>query len=58
MIGSMLEIDKSARAVLKCVRCSFDTCDFEDEVFRKKIFRGVAVPLRVDYEYATCRTFF
>lgn len=49
------ESDNYARAVLRCVRCSFDafSCDFEDRVFREKFFNGVVTPLRADYEYAT-----
>jgi hypothetical protein len=49
------EIDNCAKAVLWCVRCSFDTftCDFEDRGFREKILEGVVAPLRADYEHAT-----
>ena len=52
------EMDNYAKAVLRCVRCSFDTfsCDFQDRGFREKFFNGVVAPLRADYEYATCGT--
>jgi hypothetical protein len=48
------EMDNYAKAVLRCVRCNFDTfyCDFEDREFREKFHDGVLVPLRSDYEYA------
>lgn len=46
------EMDNYAKAVLRCVRCNFDTftCDFEDREFREKFFEGVVAPLRADYE--------
>lgn len=49
------EMGNYAKAVLRCVRCSFDTfsCDLEDLGFREKFFEGVVMPLRADYEYAT-----
>lgn len=49
------EMDNYAKAVLRCIRCSFDTfmCDFENRDFREKFFYGVVVPLRADFEYAT-----
>jgi hypothetical protein len=52
------EMDNYAKAVLRCVTCSFDTftCDFGDRVFREKFFDGVVAPLRADYEYAAGRT--
>lgn len=49
------EMDNYARAVRRCVGCSFDTftCDFEDPDFRENFFSAVVAPLRADYEYAT-----
>ncbi|KAF2464631.1 uncharacterized protein BDR25DRAFT_307145 [Lindgomyces ingoldianus] len=52
-----LESENYAKAVLRCVRCNFDTFtyDFEDREFREKFYEGVVVPLQLDYEYATGR---
>ncbi|KAI9690191.1 MAG: hypothetical protein M1822_009152 [Bathelium mastoideum] len=49
------EMENYAKSVLRCVRCSFDTfsCDFKDQGFREKFFKGVVEPLRANYEYAT-----
>jgi hypothetical protein len=49
------EMENYAKAVLRCVRCSFDTfsCDFEDQGFREKFLNAVVTPLRADYEYVT-----
>lgn len=47
------ESDNYAKAVLRCVTCSFDTFnfDFDDREFREKFYQGVVVPLQQDYEY-------
>lgn len=49
------EMENYAKAVLRCIRCNFDTfaCDFEDREFREKFFEGLVAPLRADYEFAT-----
>ncbi|KAF1985809.1 hypothetical protein K402DRAFT_454804 [Aulographum hederae CBS 113979] len=49
------EMENYAKAVLRCIRCSFDTFsyDFEDRAFREKFLNGVVTPLRADYEYVT-----
>ncbi len=51
------EMDNYAKAVLRCVRCSFDTfsCDFDDVDFRKNFYSGVVAPLQADYEYTTSK---
>ncbi|KAF2118797.1 hypothetical protein BDV96DRAFT_568475 [Lophiotrema nucula] len=50
-----VESENYAKAVLRCIRCSFDTFtfDFNDTEFREKFYEGVVVPLQLDYEYAT-----
>lgn len=52
---NMRESENYARAVLRCVKCSFDTFafDFDDSEFREKFYEGVVVPLQEDYEYVT-----
>ena len=50
----MRELPNYARAVTRCVRCSFDTfrCDFGEREFRERFYEGVVLPLREDWEYA------
>ena len=50
----MRELPNYARAVARCVRCSFDTfrCDFGEKEFRERFYEGVVLPLREDWEYA------
>jgi len=52
---NMRESDNYARAVLRCVKCNFDTFafDFDDAEFREKFYEGVVVPLQDDFEYVT-----
>ncbi|ORY02185.1 hypothetical protein BCR34DRAFT_605665 [Clohesyomyces aquaticus] len=49
------ESENYAKAVLRCIRCSFDTFtyDFNDREFREKFYDGVIVPLQLDYEHVT-----
>ena len=51
------EMENYAKAVLRCVRCSFDTfsCDFDDADFRKNFYTSVVAPLQADYEYTTSK---
>jgi hypothetical protein len=48
------ELPNYAKAVARCIRCSFDTFayDFDDREFRERFYEGVVVPLQEDYEYA------
>ena len=50
-----VESENYAKAVLRCVRCSFDTFSFEfsDKEFRERFFEGVVLPLQADWEFAT-----
>ena len=49
------EMENYAKAVLRCIRCNFDTfsCDFKDRKFSVNFYNGVVAPLKADYEYAT-----
>jgi hypothetical protein len=49
-----VEYENYAKAVVRCIRCSFDTfkLDFEDDDFREKFYEGVVVPLEKDWKYA------
>ncbi|CAI6341287.1 unnamed protein product [Periconia digitata] len=49
------ESENYARAVLRCITCTFDTfaSDFTDQEFREAFFQAVVVPLQEDYEHAT-----
>ena len=47
------ESENYAKAVLRCITCSFDTFsyEFDDSEFREKYYEGVVVPLQQDYEF-------
>ncbi|KAF2865617.1 hypothetical protein BDV95DRAFT_612491 [Massariosphaeria phaeospora] len=49
------ESENYARAVLRCIRCNFDSfqADFGDQEFREKYFEGVIMPLQTDWEFVT-----
>jgi hypothetical protein len=49
------ESENYAKAVLRCINCSFDTFkfDFGDAEFREKFYEGVVVPLQEDFEHIT-----
>jgi hypothetical protein len=49
------ESENYARAVLRCITCTFDTFafDFKDLEFREAFFQGVVVPLQEDYGHVT-----
>jgi hypothetical protein len=51
----MRELPNYAKAVARCIHCSFDTFthSFDDGEFRERFYEGVVVPLQDDYEYAT-----
>jgi hypothetical protein len=51
------ESENYARAVFRCVNCTFDTfaSDFDDKEFREAFYQAVVVPLLEDYEYVTNR---
>jgi hypothetical protein len=49
------ESENYARAVLRCITCTFDTfaCDFDDREFREAFYQAVVIPLQEDYGHAT-----
>ena len=49
------ELPNYAKAVVRCIRCDFDTFsfNFEETEFRDRFYDGVVAPLQEDYEYAT-----
>ena len=49
------ELPNYAKAVSRCINCTFDSFTYElsDEDFRDRFFEGVVVPLREDWIYAT-----
>ena len=56
------ESENYARAVLRCITCTFDTFafDFDNREFREAFYQAVVVPLQEDYGHVTggklCRT--
>jgi len=52
------ESENYAKAVLRCIRCSFDTFtyDLNNQEFRERFYEGVVLPLQLDYEHVTGRT--
>lgn len=49
------ESENYARAVLRCITCTFDTFafGFDDHEFREAFYQAVVIPLQDDYEHAT-----
>lgn len=49
------ELPNYAKAVVRCIRCEFDTFNFnfKETEFRERFYDGVILPLQKDYEYAT-----
>lgn len=49
------ESENYARAVLRCITCTFDTFafDFNDREFREAFYQAVVVPLQDDYMHVT-----
>ncbi|KAH0543123.1 hypothetical protein FGG08_002549 [Glutinoglossum americanum] len=49
------ELTNYARAVIRCIRCNFETFTYslDDDDFRERFYQSVILPLQQDYEYAT-----
>jgi hypothetical protein len=49
------ESENYARAVLRCITCTFDTFafDFDDQEFREAFYQAVVIPLQEDYRHVT-----